>query len=158
LRIIRELDILIPILILVYGIIYFTEVSSLPNDIDLLLIKPVFYILVATIIIYLALQFYKYYKRKDVSSNKEENDEFDGKKALYFSVLTIIYVFLLDYIGFIVLTFVYMTILMLGLGVKNKKIIILTPVILISLIYISLEILLNIKLPEGLLMFVGGVI
>jgi len=142
--------------VFIYGLSYFLEVSSLPSGLNLLLIKPVFIILVSIIIIYIIFQLINYYKGGSSSTEDKEEAHIDWKKTIYFCITTILYVFLLEYIGFIPITLLYTVILMWGLGVRSVRIIFLTSIILVAVLYVSLDILLNIKLPNGILMFVGG--
>lgn len=155
-KVLKKIDLIIPLLIFLYSLSYFWEVNLLPNKIDLLLIRPIFFILVLAIIIHVILQF-RTYKTKTNVKQTEEKEQINWKKTIYFCLSTVLYVFLLESIGFIILTLVYMVVLMWGLGVRSKKALILTPLISVFSIYISLELLLSIKLPKGVLVVIGGI-
>lgn len=156
----KPFDWIIPVFILIYSTVYFFEVYSLPRaEINMLLIKPVYYLLTIFIIIYfLIIVFNKLRKNKNITNNQEEtndesNEKINYKKTAVFFITTILYVFLLDYIGFIISSLVYMVYLMYYLGVKRYSLILIVPVSVVGLLFLSVEIWLNIRLPKGFLGF-----
>lgn len=147
----RVNDWIVPLLLLTYSTYYYIEVRSLPNpDTALLLIEPMFFILMISVILYIGLQWLK--KEGSEGKNKQDTKRSHNQlsKTIYFCVSTVLYVFLLDVFGFVFMTFLYCLFLMFALGVKSFKILLPIPILLTGILYLSLEIWLNIPLPKGL--------
>ncbi|WP_078427539.1 tripartite tricarboxylate transporter TctB family protein [Alkalihalobacterium alkalinitrilicum] len=149
----KKVDWIVPAILLAYGCFYyFYQLGPISHvESNILLIKPVFYLLVLATVTYIGLQIFNIaIKKKTVSDDAPVGDEpIHFSRTIGFAISTIIYVFLLEYIGFIIMTFLYMVYLMLFLGVRSYKVLIFVPIIIIFLLYVSSELWLNIRLPKG---------
>lgn len=153
-----KLDILVPLLLMLYSATYFIEVNSLSNaEQAILLIKPIFYILLIASLLQIVIQIFLFFKSKGESIEVSEvNDEgkheaINYRKSIIFILTTLLYVFLVDVIGFFVVTFIFVSYLMFELETRNIKLLILVPLILILILYLGLEVGLGIHLPDGIL-------
>lgn len=71
---------------------------------------------------------------------------------LLFSLGTsVIYVFVINIIGFLLATPIYLVSTMLLLGVNNKKNIAIATMISVALIYVGFKVLLNVPVPQGII-------
>lgn len=93
--------------------------------------------------------------KKEISSNYRKEIKTKKKlmplKLLFVIFFTVIYLFLISKIGFYFMTIVYLLTIMYFLGLKNFKFNILISIFTVILIYISFNILLQIRMPEGIL-------
>lgn len=65
---------------------------------------------------------------------------------------SIVYVFSVNIIGFLLSTPIYLVSLMLLLGVENKKHIAIATIVSVALIYIGFKVLLNVPVPQGIIL------
>lgn len=142
-------DLIVPLLLLIYCSTYFFEVSSLPNpEQALLLIKPVFIILAIAVVLHVVLQFTLFNKKEN---NHVREEPFKLKRSVIFAVATLVYILLIDVIGFVVTTFIYSSLLMYLLGEKRLMTLFVIPIVFIIILFMSLEVGLKIPLPKGFL-------
>lgn len=158
--------------ILIFTLIYFWDVSSLNNSQDKLLVDPVIWII---ILLYPIIIWQEWREKNnkttekvgiteqllddadltDQLENEEEEDEASArltKKIFYFMLSTLLYLLIMNYLGFVITTIIYMPIIMWILGTKSKKTLILLPIGFTVLLYILFSNLLGIPLPQGLLL------
>lgn len=157
----NQFEWIVPLFILISGTLYYLQVSSLSKpEVNLILIEPIFFLLVAFILFYFVREIYKARtnRKKAIKENhavqtdeaENEPDENNNiKKIIVFFLLTTLFVFTMEYIGFVISSFIYMISLMLYLKVKSYKQIIMIPIFTILLLYFSFELWLNIRLPQG---------
>ena len=139
--------------ILLFAILYLFEIGSLKSVQDKLLVNPIIWImfLLYPIIIW---QDWKEYRKK--SSTEEvapdgESSSRMNRKLLFFILSTFVYLLLMDYVGFIIITILYMPFLMWVLGTTSKKTLIILPIVFTVLMYILFNNLLGIPMPQGIL-------
>lgn len=73
------------------------------------------------------------------------------KKKLWFTIgLSVLYVFTINYIGYFLLTPIYLIATMWVLGVKDKKLMAIVTAISVGLIYIGFKVLLGVPVPNGI--------
>jgi hypothetical protein len=140
--------------ILLFTILYFFEIDSLKNAQDKLLVNPVIWIMILLypIIIW---QEWKEKRKEEHTEKAEEDDESSArmsKKIFFFMLSTFLYLILMNYVGFIIMTIVYMPFLMWVLGTKSKKTLIILPIVFTVLLYILFNNLLGIPMPQGILL------
>jgi len=157
--------VLVATLILFFVIIYYLDISSLKDSQDKLLVNPVIWLV---IILYpiIIWQEWKEKRKRDMKHEEtlethevDEDDETSvtlSKKVFLFMISTLLYLILINYVGFIISTILFMPSLMLILGTKSKKIVIILPIITTVVLYFLFNNLLGIPLPEGVLLQ-GGV-
>lgn len=145
----------VSLMLLGFATFYYFEVRSLPNpEINMLLIKPIYFILLVSVILFLSIQVYGSLKKNrssHESANEQSNpfEKLDLRKSFSFAITTILYIFLIEHIGFVVMTVLYMIILGLLIGIRSKLTLILVPTILVITIYIVFEFWLKLPLPKG---------
>ncbi len=158
--------------ILILTLLYFIDVSSLNNPEDKLLVNSVIWII---ILLYPIIIWQEWREKNNKTSEKagiteqllddvnltdqqgEESDDEEtsarlNKRIFYFMLSTFLYLVIMNYLGFIITTIIYMPILMLILGTTSKKILIILPIVFTILLYILFNNLLGIPLPQGLLL------
>lgn len=147
-------------LIFIFTLIYFIDASSLENQQDTLMVQPVLWIM---IILYpiIIWQEWRAEKKRKVEKQKTAEEEEDAdedtsirlsKKVFLFMIFTFIYLILMNYIGFIISTIVYMPALMWVLGTKSKKMLIILPIVTAMVLFFLFNNLLGIPLPQGVLL------
>lgn len=162
----------IVVLLLIFGCsaYYYFEVSALPSrTINLLLIQPVFMVIAISTI---ALIFIKVRQalRSSVTSVSLQSsptkdvvavalsDSSDGpvdphliKNGIAFGVCTLAYVLLLDRLGFISSSLLYLSTLIYLLGSRSFWLTVVLPIAVVGFLYVSMSILLKFPLPQGFL-------
>lgn len=74
------------------------------------------------------------------------------RAALFFAGITIAYVLVLPLIGFYVTTFAFIVGLLLALGIRSIRLLVLLPLALLAIIFLTFTMQLRVPLPEGLLL------
>jgi hypothetical protein len=159
-------EIIVLLLIFGYSADYYFEVAALPSrKINLLLIQPVFFIItIATI----ALIFFKIREALNGTSSSEApsagedtieaklNQPLMGKpdraflkNGLAFGVCTLVYVLLLDRLGFVSSSFLYLSTLIFLLGSRSFWITIVLPLLVVGFLYVTMALMLRFSLPQG---------
>lgn len=144
-------EFLIPLIMFGYSTYYFIGVSKLPRpEVNLLLIKPVYIILVIGSFLFLM---FGILRMKTALSKEERFSEEGGggdrKETFIFLALTVLYVFSIEWSGFVVATWLYMTLLLFMLSVKSWVFLVLLPLVTVAFVYIVFNIWLSIPLPKG---------
>jgi len=89
--------------------------------------------------------------RKDAS--KEISHEFQDKKKIARVIVIIttflIYILIIDFLGFFISSFLFLVMAMLVLGVRDWRILVLMPVMLLLFLYLFIEKLIVFPLPKG---------
>lgn len=98
------------------------------------------------------IELIKILKEEPVVSKKKK-EEIEPKKLYWILGLSSLYVVGLKPLGFIISTLLYLTITMNVLNVKSKKVILLTSVLTVAVIYVSFGVLLKVPMPKGILGF-----
>jgi hypothetical protein len=163
-------EIVVLLLIFGYSAYYYLEVSALPSrTINLLLIQPVFMVIAISTI---ALIFIKVKEsmRSSVPIASTQisptdavvpatlSESPDGpvdrnfiKNGIAFGICTLAYVLLLDRLGFVSSSFLYLSILIYLLGSRSFWLTIVLPVIVVGFLYVTMTILLKFPMPQGML-------
>ena len=87
-----------------------------------------------------------------VAPNKISHESLGKKEIIHFISIVfmlLIYIVLIDFLGFFIPTFLFLIITMLLLRVRDRKVIILVTFVLLFSIYFIFEKLLKISLPKG---------
>lgn len=145
--------------ILAFALFYLFDISDLKNPQDKLLVNPVIWIIVILypIIIWQEWRTFKEEQPKEEKTDSQ-NDENSSetttrmtKRIFLFMLTTFVYLLLIDFVGFIITTVLYIPILMWILGTKSKKVLIILPIVTTIALYILFDLLLEIPLPHGIL-------
>ncbi|MGP9679313.1 tripartite tricarboxylate transporter TctB family protein [Halomonas sp. AOP27-A1-41] len=142
-------ELLVPLLMLWYATFYFIEARGLPRpSVNLLLVKPVYIILSVSVLLFFVLSFLDF-RKSNASSSDSEIERHEKKETICFLIFTILYVFGIEWLGFVVATWLYMTILLMVFMKKSWSLVSLMPVLTVAFIYGVFDVWLNIPLPAG---------
>ena len=86
------------------------------------------------------------HKKEPFFASKKDYIQFMG-----FTLLACLYIYAMPYAGFIIATLLFSAVAMYFLGLRNRKALILVPVILTAAIYLMFKIILTVSLPIGVL-------
>ncbi|MGM8215047.1 tripartite tricarboxylate transporter TctB family protein [Bacillaceae bacterium W0354] len=149
-----------PSTIFLFVLIYYFEVSDL-SDGNLLLIRPIFWVMVVLYPAVLLIEIKKW-KNTDFSQLEKTSDddetEFDENyeinskvtpKLLIYITSIALYLILLPYLGFILVSLIFLPSLLFVFGTKDIKLLIAIPVIVTLVIYLLFDTWLGIPLPKG---------
>lgn len=152
--------VIIATLIFLFVLIYLFDVSNLNYQQDTLMVKPILWIMMVLYPIVIWQEWRSAKKqnaeKKETGNEKAESEEDDtstrlSKKVILFMVFTFAYLILMNYIGFIISTIIYMPALMWVFGTKSKKMLIALPIATAFLLFFLFNNLLGIPLPQGVL-------
>ena len=141
----------IPFILLVIAMAYFYEVSHGKPQ-DMLLITPVFYLMVIVFCINAITDFRDILKRKE-KIGESRSDDASLKAITPFAGLTILFVVILPYAGFLIASLVFLFSVLLLFKVDNKVILYLLPVCASIGLYLLFEKAFGVELPVGFLGF-----
>jgi len=145
-------------LMLVFALIYLIDISALENEQDTLMVNPVIWIMIVLYPIIIWQEWRaekkKRAEKEDLAEDGEEPESSVGlsRKVFLFMVLTFIYLILMNYIGFVISTILYMPVLMYVFGTKSKKLLITLPIVTALALFFLFNNLLGIPLPIGVLL------
>ncbi|PTL38103.1 tripartite tricarboxylate transporter TctB family protein [Alkalicoccus saliphilus] len=156
---------LLPTAIFIFITLYFLEVQGLNDSRDRMLITPIYWVmtLMYPIILFQEWEKWKSVENEKVDESKVENDEqvevdegseVDApltKKVLSFMLSIFFYLLLVEQVGFVIITLIFIPTLMWLLGTKNWKLLIIMPITVTALLYLLFVTWLGIPLPEGIL-------
>ena len=141
----------IPFILLVMAFAYFLEVRG-QRDQDLMLIKPVFYLLVVLFIINAITDLLDILRKKD-SEEAGVKEKESLKKILSFAAITVALVAALPYAGFLISATLFIFVALLMSKVENKLILYAMPLCTPLVLYVIFEYAFGVELPVGLLGF-----
>ncbi|MGY6563415.1 MAG: tripartite tricarboxylate transporter TctB family protein [Halomonadaceae bacterium] len=148
-------EFIVPSIMLAYATYYYMEVSGLPRrEVNLLLIQPVYFVIVVAFTILVAAYIYSLLIGKPVSASGSEAGErkITNKAAtVSFAVLTVAYVFGIEWVGFVISSWLYMALLLILFSVKSWLIIVFFPAGTALFIHLTFDMWLSIPLPKGIL-------
>lgn len=149
-------EFIVPSIMLAYATYYYLEVSALPRrEVNLLLIQPIYFVMLVAFFVLVAAYVCKSLAGKDsqVSNGEASERKINNKAAtLSFAVLTLAYVYGIEWLGFVVSSWLYMTLLLMIFSVKSWLIVAAFPVGTALFIYLTFDIWLSIPLPKGILL------
>ena len=144
-------EMVVPTLLLAYATHYYLGVASLPRpETNLLLIGPVYCMLLAAAVAFVALRARDILRRGEAAEGARQ--PIDLWKAGSFVVLTGLCIWAIPVVGFVVTTAAYTFLLLLALGVRSIPVLVLTPTLLVAVLWVGMEHYLNLRLPTGLLL------
>tara|TARA_B100000378_G_scaffold214314_1_gene177382 strand:- start:1033 stop:1545 length:513 start_codon:yes stop_codon:yes gene_type:complete len=148
-------ELVVPVLLLGYATQYYASVASLPRpETNLLLIGPVYWLLFVCCLGFAMQRLVETLRsaKQDLPATEAEGTRFSLFKSLGFLVLTAGCIWAIGVFGFVSSTVAYVFLLLLVLGVRSIPVLILTPTLLVGLIWVGMEHYLNLPLPTGLLL------
>ncbi|MDR0576863.1 MAG: tripartite tricarboxylate transporter TctB family protein [Candidatus Accumulibacter sp.] len=141
----------IPFLLLLMALAYFLEVRG-QREQDLLLIKPVFYLLAILFFINAATDLRDILRERGRKAAKSGEKE-PLKKILLFAALTVALVAALPHAGFLVSATLFIFCALFMSGVGNRAILYAMPVCVSLALYVIFEYVFGVELPAGFLGF-----
>ena len=141
----------IPFALLVFASLYFMEVRA-GKEQDMMLIKPVFYLMVVLFIVNAVTDMRDIMRKKDDSAARKAEDS-SLKKILRFAGLAILLVAALPFAGFLISATVFLFLVLFMFQVDNKAILFLMPVGVSLALYLLFEHVFAVELPASILGF-----
>lgn len=145
----------VPVLLLVFILTYYFEVRDIPSS-ELILIQPVTIIMIILTFTVIFIEV-KNWRKIDFSSESpvgEENPDVHAKLtrklAIYITSIAL-YLIMLNYIGFIISSLIFVPSLLYLLGTKSMKLNIAIGFGVTVFVYLLFDVWLGINLPEGIL-------
>jgi len=147
-------SLIFPFIVLSFCTAYLIQSSKIFTNLTMLLVRLTFYAIVVFTFLVLKEEI-QITTGKKTDSRKAPNNFFaDKRKRIWFFIIGMgAYIVLLDKLGFILSTLFFTSIMMNMLGIKDKKILILLPVCLVTIIYFMFSAWLMVPLPSGILTF-----
>ena len=146
----------VPTMVVAFLIAYYIESWEVTSN-NKLLIKPICFLIV---LLYIYFIYQEYTKQKlEIKQEKSSNVERTAisshqimlSKSVIIVVMTGIYVLLIQYLGFIITSIMFMGGMLYTLNVKNKWIIAIYSVLSTIILYFAFKIILMVPLPTGIL-------
>lgn len=141
----------IPFVLLLLAAAYFFEVRGAKEQ-DLMLIKPVFYLMVVLFCINAITDLRAILREKnDATSVAGENSSL--KRILSFAGLAVLLVGSLSLLGFPIAATLFVFLVLLLFKVESKTVLFVMPVAIASALYVLFELVFAVELPVGFLGF-----
>ena len=148
-------QIVFPLLALAFSIAYYVQVPGLKRE-SLIFAGPILY-LCGALAVYLILREGLVITRQDARMADTTTNMTivrghlaSQTRMIALCVGVVTYVLLLEYVGFILLSLVFLVCAMLQLGTRKISVLVLVPLILVGSIYFLFERWLRVPLPKGL--------
>lgn len=155
-------ELVVLLLIFSYATYYYLEVYALSSrTINLLLIGPVYVILALSTFFLIVSKVRKARSETESAVSSDPNQQAPEKSGaaradsavvrdgLVFGIATILYVLLLDKVGFVVSSFLYVMSLIYFLGSRSFWLTVFLPIVVVGFLYLTMVVLLKFPLPEG---------
>jgi len=148
----RKGEFLVPLIMFGYATYYYLEVRALPGArTNLLLIGPVYWIMVLALVGFFISSYIKHVRiRQFKKTSSSELKVSDKKVTGAFLGLTCAYVFSIEWLGFVFVSWLYMLLLLIVFSVRKKSILFFLPLSVALFIYLTFDVWLGITLPKGL--------
>ncbi|MCX7560616.1 hypothetical protein OS190_13645 [Sulfitobacter sp. F26204] len=148
-------EMIVPVLLLGYASQYYISVARLPRpETNLLLIGPVYWLLLLCCLAFAGFRLLEILRTSQSDYRESPADPstvVDPVKSVAFVVLTAVCIWGIPQFGFVTTTFAYCLALLLALGVRSPLVLVFTPSILVSTLWVGMEHYLNLRLPTGML-------
>lgn len=142
----------VPSIVLILSIAYYMESLNV-DPIDKLLIKPTCMLIVLFYIYFVYVECRRLRKDKDQSEKPRRTNTKMPYKELAVLAMTALYVLIIQYLGFVVTSVVFMACMLYLLNVRNKLVIACFSITSSALLYFAFKVVLMVPLPGGLLGF-----
>jgi len=147
-------SLIFPLLVLSFCTAYLMQSSKIFSNLTMILVRITFYAIVVFTFLVLKEEIQITSEKKTDSQEAPNNFFADKRKRIWFFIIGMgAYIVLLDKLGFILSTLFFTSIMMNILGIKDKKILILLPVCLVTIIYFMFSKWLMVPLPSGIFGF-----
>ncbi len=88
---------------------------------------------------------------RGIDNKKKKKDDIVTSKLIGIVALSTLYIILVNYLGYVITTLVYLPVTMRYLGIKNNKVIALSSIVSVVVIYLCFVTLLDVPIPTGIL-------
>ena len=148
-------EMVVPALLLGYATHYYLHVARLPRpETNLLLIEPAYWLLLACCGLFAMFRLHATIaavRRGGAQRGPiQRGGQIDPIRAAAFVVLTGLYIWFIPVSGFVTATLGYAILMLLALGVRSWLVLVLTPTLLAGALWVGMDRLLNLRLPQGL--------
>lgn len=140
----------IPLVLLFLASLYFLEVRG-GKEQDLMLIKPVFYLMVVLFIINAATDMRDILRQKGDAATAKADSSLG--RILRFAALAVLLVAALPFAGFLISATVFLFLVLFMFEVRNKAMLIGMPIIVALALYLLFEFVFAVELPASVLGF-----
>lgn len=131
-------------------IIYIVTFSFFIQSFSMVKDSGLFPRLISGVLIFLntlyALEIYR-----GIDNKKKKKDDIVTSKLVGIIALSALYVVVVNFLGYVITTLIYLPATMKYLGITNKKVIVLASVISVVVIYLCFVVLLDVPIPTGIL-------
>ncbi len=140
--IMRKINLILSIIMLIVSGVFYIMIAQLPKEASL------YPILVTTILLVLSLILLikSYFQKEDEELTAFKNIKI--KQLLFVLVVNGVYVFLINLIGYVVSTALYILVALIGLKVDRKKSFLISSGVCLF-VYVLFKVLLKVPLPKG---------
>jgi Ca2+/Na+ antiporter len=142
----------IPFALLVMAALYFLEVREGKVQ-DLMLIRPVFYMMVVLFCINAATDLRDILRSRQEQEAADEKEKDSLKTILAFAGLAILLVAAMPFAGFLIASAVFICLVLLLFKVESKTVLFTMPVCVALALYALFEFVFGVELPAGFLGF-----
>lgn len=138
----RKINLILSIVMLIVSGFFYIMITQLPSEASL---YPIF---VTTILLVLSLILLikTYYQKEDEETTTFKNIKV--KQLLFILIINGIYIFLINVIGYVISTVLYVLAALIGLKVDRKKSVLISCGVCLF-VYVLFKVLLKVPLPEG---------
>lgn len=131
-------------------IIYIVTFSFFIQSFSMVKDSGLFPRLISGVLIFLntlyALEIYR-----GIDNKKKKKDDIVTSKLVGIIALSALYVVVVNFLGYVITTLIYLPATMKYLSITNKKVIVLASVISVVVIYLCFVVLLDVPIPTGIL-------
>ncbi len=135
---------IIPSAILLWSLMYILETRG-HSARDVLLIRPVVLLLGTT---YLIILYKEYFFKKN--DNSEDKTAYISSKEIKILLLMIFYILIIQYLGFVITSFISMLAMLYVLEVKKIQHLLMFSSVSTLILYVAFKVVLMVPLPSGL--------
>jgi len=153
-RLRKPSSLIFPFIVILFCTTYLRQSIEIFSNLTMILVRITFYAIVV---------FFLFVLKEEIqitSEKKTDSQEFSHKlfttksKRIWFFIIGMgIYIIMIDKVGFTFSTLLFSSIVMNTLGIKDKKILIIFPICLVTLIYLMFSKWLMVPLPSGIFGF-----
>ena len=147
-------SLIFPFIVLLFCVAYLIQSRDIFPNLTMILVRITFYAIVV-------FSLFVFKEEIQITTEKETDSQqssprlfTDKSRKIWFFIIGMgIYIVMINQIGFIFSTLLFVSMIMYMLGIREKKILILLPVCLVILIYLMFNLWLMVPLPSGILGF-----
>lgn len=152
-----------PLLILAFSVAYAMQVRGVSVE-GLLFARPLLYICVILSVYLLAREGVRVERVLDRGKGHATGERgsmtrgvtMESRRMLVLTIAAFVYLLCLQYVGFLVLSILFLTVTMLLLGVRRPIVLVAVPLSVVGSLYVVLEWWLRLPVPDGIILKLFG--